>query len=55
MEIKKIFVVEIILLFIGIAVAPSINQSIAKASYNDDLVEVMIQACGIKGYGDTTV
>lgn len=36
---KKI-AVSIILLFIGIAFAPSINQSVVKASIDDDLVEV---------------
>jgi site-specific recombinase XerD len=55
MEMKKIFAVSIILLFIGVAVAPSINQSVVKASTDDDLVEVTTQACGIKGYRDTTV
>jgi len=52
---KKILAVSIILLFIGVAVAPSINQSVATASHNDDVVEVTTQACGIQGYGDTTV
>ncbi|HUS98916.1 MAG TPA: hypothetical protein VMY59_01175 [Candidatus Thermoplasmatota archaeon] len=51
---RKVLVISVILLFIGVAVAPSINQSIVKAS-NDDLVEVTTQACGIKGYRDTTV
>ncbi len=45
----------VILLFIGVAVAPSINQSIVKASTEDNLVEVTAQACGIKGYKDTMV
>ncbi len=52
---KKILAVGVILFFIGVAVAPSINQSVVKASQDDDLVEVTTQACGIKGYGDTTV
>ena len=55
MEMKKILVVSIILLFIGIAVAPSINQSVVTASQEDDLVEVTTQACGIQEYGNTTV
>jgi len=55
MEIKKILAVSIIFLFIGVAVAPSFNQSVVTASTDDDLVEVTSQACGIKGYGDTTV
>ncbi|KYK23969.1 hypothetical protein AYK25_00985 [Thermoplasmatales archaeon SM1-50] len=52
---KKILAVSIILFFIGIAVAPSINHSVVTASIDDDLVEVTSQACGIKGYKDTTV
>ena len=52
---KKIHAVSVILLFIGVAVAPSINQSIVKASTDDDLVEVTTQACGITGFKDTTV
>jgi len=52
---KKIIVIGIIFLFIGIAVAPSINQSVVKASNDNDLVEVTTQACGIQGYGNTTV
>jgi len=55
MEMKKISVVAIILLFIGVAVAPGINTSIVKASQEDDLIEVTSQACGIQGFGDTTV
>jgi len=52
---RKWLAVGITLLFIGVAVAPSINQSVVKASTDNDLVEVTTQACGIKGYGDTTV
>jgi hypothetical protein len=53
--VKKSLVFSIILLFIGIAVAPSINFTVVKASADNDLVEVTTQACGIKGYGNTTV
>ncbi len=52
MIVKRILTLGVILLFIGVAVAPSI---VVKASPNDDLVEVTTQACGIKGYGNTTV
>jgi hypothetical protein len=52
---KKILSLGVILLFIGVAVAPSINFNTVKASNEDDLVEVTTQACGIKGYGNTTV
>jgi hypothetical protein len=53
--IKKWLAVGIILLFVGIAIAPTINLQIVKASTDEELVEVTTQACGIKGYGDTTV
>jgi len=55
MEIKKLLAVSIILLFFGVAVAPIINQNIVTASQENDFVEVTSQACGIKGYEDTTV
>ena len=53
--IKKGFTVAVILLFIGVAIAPSINFTVVKAANDNDLVEVTTQACGIKGYGNTTV
>ncbi|HWR27885.1 MAG TPA: hypothetical protein VN377_05565 [Candidatus Thermoplasmatota archaeon] len=53
--VKKGLVVSVILLFIGVAVAPFINQSVVKASSDDDLVEITTQACGIQGYGNNTV
>ena len=52
---RKSLVVAVILLFIGVAIAPSINSNVVKASNDNDLVEVTTQACGIKGYGNTTV
>ena len=52
---RKWLVVGIILLFVGVSIAPTINFNVVKASQDDDLVEVTTQACGIKGYGDTTV
>ena len=52
---RKGLAISVILFFIGIAIAPSINFNIAKASNDNDLVEVTTQACGIQGYGDTTV
>jgi len=52
---KKILAVSIILLFLGVAVAPSINFTVVKASDDNDLVEVTTQACGINGFGNTTV
>jgi len=53
--IKKLLAIGIILLFVGVTIAPTINFNTVKASTNDDLVEITTQACGIKGYGDTTV
>jgi hypothetical protein len=55
MKIKKLLAFGIILLFIGVAIAPGINFTIIKASNGNDLVEVTTQACGIQGYGNTTV
>jgi len=52
---RKVLAVGIILLFIGVALVPSINFNVVKASYGNDLVEVTTQACGIKGSGNTTV
>jgi len=53
--IRKWLAIGIILLFIGVTIAPTINFQVVKASTDDDLVEVTTQACGIKGYGNTTV
>jgi hypothetical protein len=50
---KKLLAIGIIFLFIGVAVAPSINSTVVKTS--DNLIEVTSQACGIQGFGNTTV
>lgn len=55
MEMKEILVLGVIILFISVAFAPCINISVVKASKDSDLVEVTTQACGIQGFGDTTV
>jgi hypothetical protein len=52
---KKILVSGVIFLLFVVAVAPSINQSVVRASNDNDLVEVTTQACGINGFGNTTV
>ncbi len=52
---KKLLVIGIILLFVGVSIAPTINFNTVKASQEDDLVEVTSQACGIQGYGNNTV
>jgi hypothetical protein len=51
----KWLAIGIILLFVGVTIAPTINFQVVKASTDNDLVEVTTQACGIKGYRDTTV
>lgn len=55
MEMKKILVLCVILLFIGVAIAPSINSTAVKVSKDNDLVEMTSQVCGIQGFGNTTV
>jgi hypothetical protein len=55
MEIKKILASGIIFLFIGVAIAPSINFTVVKASNVNDSVKVTTQAYGINGSGDSTV
>jgi len=42
----KSFVFDIIFLFIGVSIAPSINQNVVKASNDNDLVEVTTQKYG---------
>ena len=54
MKLKKLLAIGIIFLFIGVAVAPSINSSVVKTSDENDLIEVTSQACGIQGFGNTT-
>jgi hypothetical protein len=51
----KLFVIGVLLLFLGVALAPSINIQVVKASSEDELVEVTSEVCGIKGFGNTTV
>jgi hypothetical protein len=53
--IRKWLAIGIILLFVGVTISPTINFNTVKASNDDDLVEVTTQACGIQGYGNTTV
>ncbi len=51
----KWLAIGIILLFLGIAVTPTINSQVVKASKDNDFVEVTTQADGIEGYGKTMV
>jgi hypothetical protein len=52
---RKYLAVGVIILFIGVVIAPSIDSNVVKASPDNDLVEVTSQACGIQGFGNTTV
>ena len=53
--IRKCLAIGIILIFIGVAIAPNINFNVVKASNDNDLVKVTTQACGINGFGNATV
>jgi hypothetical protein len=53
--IKKGLVVAVILLFIGIAFAPSINANVSKASIDSELVEFTTELCGLNGAMPNTV
>lgn len=52
---KKYQVIAAILLFIGVAVAPCIHSTVVNVSNDRDFVKVTSQACGIQGFGNTTV
>jgi hypothetical protein len=52
---RKCIAVGIILSFICVSLSPTIHFRIVKASTDNDCVEVTTQACGIQGYGNTTV
>jgi len=51
---KKLLVVGVIVLFLGLAFAPSINASISKSFIDSELVEITTEVCGLKG-GEHTV
>jgi len=55
MEMMRLITVGVILLFLGVAVAPGISSNVAKTSANNDRVEVTSRACGIPGFGNTTI
>ncbi|GAH55890.1 unnamed protein product, partial [marine sediment metagenome] len=46
---KKLLVVGIIFLFLGLAFAPSINANISKASIESEMVEITTEICGFNG------
>jgi len=49
--IKKGLAVAVILLFIGVAFAPSINASVVE----DELVEITTEICGVEGFKQSTI
>jgi len=53
-SLRKRLVVGIVLLFIGIAIAPGINVNLVKASLENNLVEVTTEVSGLKGFGTHT-
>jgi len=46
---KKLLVVCVIVLFLGLAIAPSINANVSKASIDSELVEITTEVCGLNG------
>jgi len=52
---KKLLVVGVIVLFLGLAIAPSINANISKASVDSELVEFTTEVCGLNGVTPNTV
>jgi len=52
---KKLLVVGVIVLFLGIVFAPSINANVSKASIDSELVEITTEVCGINGVTPNTV
>ena len=53
--IKKSLAVAVILLFVGVAFAPSINANVSKASVDSELVEITVEISGIYGIKPHTV
>jgi len=46
---KKLLVVGVIVLFLGVAFVPSINANISKSSIDSELVEFTTEVCGLDG------
>jgi len=51
---KKLLAVGVIVLFLGLAIAPSINANVSKTSVDSELVEITTEICGLNG-GKQTV
>ena len=54
-EMKKILAIGVILLIHRCRSRTKHQPEYCQSIQDDDLVEVTTQACGIKGYGNTTV
>ncbi len=52
---KKLLTVGVIVLFLGLAIAPSINANISKTSIDSELVEITTEVCGLNGVTPNTV
>ena len=52
---KKLLAVGVIVLFLGLAIAPSINANVSKVSIDSELVEITTEVCGINGVTPNTV
>ncbi len=52
---KKLLAVGVIVLFLGLAIAPSINANVSKASIESEMVEITTEVCGINGVTPNTV
>ena len=52
---KKLLAVGVIVLFLGLAIAPSINANVSKASIDNELVEITTEVYGIDGVKPHTV
>lgn len=52
---KKSLVIAVILLFVGVTIAPTITFATVKATSDNEFIEITSEAYGIKGFGDTTV
>ena len=46
---KKLLAIGVIVLFLGLAIAPSINANVSKASIDSELVEITTELCGLNG------
>ena len=50
---KKLLAVGVIVLFLGLAIAPSINADVSKASIDSEMVEYTTEVCGVNSKKQT--